>query len=195
MNLRVIYPLIILLIVGFSGCTTTKITSKVLKPEVKNIDSIFYALYADESIEKAAPYFKENSFQAYLKNNVEFQFKLYTFLENGSTFSKKKVFEEASKEEMDYALMLASDDYDFNTSYNPGYWSNGMYMGGGSSKHINHGLKATLFSVSDSTEVWRAVIEISSGDYGNREQTGNSLAKKLIRQLIKDGILTSDFEI
>lgn len=187
--------LISALLFFISGCTSTKITSKLLINEERSIESIFYAIYADDSIEKAAPYFKEYSFQTYLTNHVQFRFKLYTFLENGDSFSKELVFEEANKEGMEYALLLASDEYDISTSYSPGYWSNGMYMGGGSSTRIKHGLKASLFSLSDSAEVWRAVIDINSGDFGNREQTGQALSKKLIRQLIQDGLLPSDFKI
>ena len=187
--------LALFLFLTINGCTTTKITSNKLETNLPFIESIYYAVYAEESIGKAAPYLDSKSSSLYSRNKVSFEMKTYTFLENDGEFTVENVIKEAQLNNFQYALMMAEDDYDYSSSVSPGYWSNGMYMGGSNSKTIKHGLKATLFSVSDTTEVWRAVIEVTSGDYGNREQTGASIAKKIISQFVKDGLLSSTFNI
>lgn len=186
---------IFLILVFFTGCTTTKITSSILTNEkVTNFSSVFYAIKAKKTTAKAMPYLESRSKKLYSLNGIKFEQKVYTFLENNDDeFSLETLINSALDNELKFVLMLEETDYESTTSSGPGYWSNGMYYGGGSSKQIVHGIQARLFSVSDTTEIWRAEIEIKSGSYGNSKQSGESLAMSLIDKLIQDRILSTSF--
>ena len=86
---------------------------------------------------------------------------MYSFLENNDDeFSLETAINKTLENELNFVLMLEETDYESTTTSAPGYWSDGMYYGGGSSKQIVHSIQARLYSVSDTTEIWRAEIEI-----------------------------------
>jgi|GEM_PF-1969703 len=180
----------------FLGCTSTKMTSNLLLEETpESINDVFYAVYATKTFEKATPSLEERSNLIYAKNAIRFEQKTYTFLENDGEFNLDNVINYAKEKDFNFALLIAEDDYDYTITQNPGYWSGGMYMGGGSTSNTTHGLKATLFSVSDTSQVWRAEIKVHSGQFGNSSQSGRSLADRIVMQFIDDGLFPKNFRL
>lgn len=186
---------IFLILVFFTGCTTTKITSSILTNEkVTDFSSVFYAIKAKKTTAKAMPYLEIRSKKIYDQNDIKFEQRVYTFLEDQGKNLLDDVIAYALANKLKYILTIEEIDYEYTTISTPGYWSNGMYFGGGNSKEIVHELQARLYSTSDTTEIWEAEIEIKSGSYGNSQQSGESLAISLIDKLIQDGILPKSFK-
>lgn len=183
-----------IVILQLSACTETKITSRVVNTDkVENIDNIAYAFYSDRTMGKASSHLETKSLEIYRANNINFDLFSFSFLENGSDFSLDTALTYAKRKNFDYLLLLNSDAYNIYSSSSSGYFQNNTYMGGGSSSTIRHGIKAILLSVADTTDLWRAEIDITSGGSGNSEQIGKSLAKQLCVQLQKDGFLPPTF--
>ena len=190
MKYKTLLPLLLLLVMN---CTTIEISSSVLAPGViQDLDGVYYAIYTDDSIEAAATYIESRSRAIYELNSVHFEQDTYSFLNNAGAFTVENLIAIAKDQNCNYFIMMNVDEYDQTVT--PNYAYTGTSFGyAGSSKTIEHGLKARLFSVADTTEIWRAVIDVTSGDYGNGKQTGNAIAFEVIDKLKRDRIYPAGF--
>ncbi|RNC85616.1 MAG: hypothetical protein ED557_02255 [Balneola sp.] len=178
-------------------CTTTKIDSQVMAPNFdQKVTNLFYVINLQDKMEKTVPTLVDKSKSIYTENGFPFNHEEYTFFSERGTFTLENMVISAKEKNFDFFLILLETDHDRETYFSgPTVGANGMFVGGSTSKTIKHGLEAYLYTVSDTTEIWRAKIEVTSGDYGNSTQTGNSLAKGVIERLLSDGLLPSGFTI
>lgn len=184
---------LILLIIS-TACTSTNISSKVADPNYdKKIEGIFYALYFTEDIDKALPAFSEETAKHLELNSIEYEIKKFGFFDNPDEFVLDSLYQDSKEQGLSHLLVVSEESMEVNKSSNPGYFSGGMYVGGGSTKTIIHGLNGFLYDVETQKELWRSKIEVKSGSFGNSKQTGRSLARELLEQLSEDDLLESFF--
>lgn len=182
----------------FSQCTSTNVVSKRAKDfEAHALSDLYYAIYLDKKMEKTLPSFKNQTYELHQKNNFKFEIEGYGFFNNPEAFVYDSLSQKAKKSGFRYLLVMNEKEYEKNVSSTPSFYNSGTntWSGGGNTKTIEHGLEAFIYDLETDQEIWRAQVEVTSGDYGNSTQTGKSLAKGLIKKLKEDQMLPSSYAI
>ncbi len=162
-----------------------------------SLTDLFYAIYLEKEMEKTLPSFKDQTNELHEKNDFKYEIESYGFFNNPNDFVYDSLSHKARKADFQYLLVLSEESYDKEVSSYPSFYSPGTnsWSGGGNTKTIEHSLEAFIYDLKTDQEIWRAQIEVKSGDFGNSSQTGKSMAKGLIEQLKKDWMLPSDYDV
>ena len=183
---KIILLSILAAVLFLTSCATTDINSKVTNQKsLGKISKIYYGFYFDRGLEESSEKFVKQTQEVYLKNNVKFGYKEYGFFQNPDDFKLNNLISLALDKGFDHLLVLTNVSFDTRTTRNvPSVNPDGSFTGGGYSKTNISGLEGYLYALSDTTEVWRAQIDV---EYSNSKTAGNSLANKLIEKLSDDG--------
>jgi len=166
----------------FFACTSTKMKTQKMEGYDEKIESLVVSTLFSEYFEKAAPSFLEGIKANLIEDSIAIDYYPYPEIKNDSLDPEiqmeiilNRVLMKGLEYESSHALLIV--DTKLET------------VSRSSSTTHTHSLIGLLIDIKKERFIWQADITLKSGDYGNSNQSGTSLAKKTISQLRKDQFL------
>ncbi len=180
-------PLFLIIAVSFfCACTSTKMDTQKLGGYNEKIESLVVSTLFSEYFEKASTSFIDGIESELQSEGILVEYYPYPEIKNDSLDPKiqteiilNRILMKGLEFETSHALFLIDTEKKTES----------ISFGTTTNTTNTHSLRGLLIDINKELVVWQADIKLKSGDFGNSNQSGTSLAKNTIDQLREDNFL------